>query len=226
MPHRSRTARAARAALLSAGAIAPAALLAGCSLSSGAGAAPSATATASPTASVRYATLPDPCGAISRATLKSLVPGAKSLKGSEAGSGQPKLRGGCSWNGLHGYQYRYLDASFQRFDTLAGAAPADTQATTAYHAAVRTTAGAAQADKGKATTAPLPGLDGPATLIVWQAAKSHASYHTATIVVRSANAVVTIDYTGAGLQGDHAPKTSDLRSGAEQAAKQALAALG
>ncbi len=223
---RSTRARARRPLPLPATALLPLALLAGCSGShassadtSGGAPSPSASATA------RYATLPDPCRAITSGTLKALVPGTKKPKGTEAGSGQPHQHGGCSWNGLHGYQYRYLDDAFQRFDPVAGAPSADRQAATAYTAAVRTAQTASKSAKGTPHTSRPHGLGDQATLITWDTSKDHATYHNATVVVRSANAVLTVDYSAAGLQGAHGPKSSDLRDDAERAARDALSAL-
>jgi hypothetical protein len=232
----NRPARTARLAVYSLCATVPLALLAGCSHGSArsaadgsgrtpTGAAQSAAASPSASAAVRYASLPDPCGAISPATVKSLVPGSSKPKGSAVESGQPRQRGGCSWSGLHGYQYRFLDTAFQRFDSVPGAPSADSQAATAFGAAVRTGTAGATAAKSTASTSPLPGVGDQATLITWDVTKDKAVYRTASVVVRSANAVVTVDYAGAGLEGDRKPTTSALRDSAERAAKEALAAL-
>lgn len=226
---RRRRAGRSRPVLMCAIASIPVALVTGCSAlgsSSGSSGAASGTATPSPSASVRYATLPNPCGAISAKTVTSLVPGAKKRKGTEADSGQPDQRGGCSWNGLHGYQYRYLDTAFQRFDNVAGAAPADAQAEAAYTGAVRTTDTEASAVKARPATHALHRTGDKATLISWDSTKDHTVYRSVTVIARSANAVVTVYYTGAGLQGDHKPTMTGLRAGAEKAAGQALAALG
>ncbi|MDI5966684.1 DUF3558 family protein [Streptomyces sp. SL13] len=213
--------------LIACAAVLPAAVLTGCS--SGAAkpaAAPSATPKASAVPKVRYATLPDPCRALSAGTVKSLVPGVKSTKGTEAAAGEQKERGGCSWNGLSGYQYRFLDTAFQRYDNVTGGAGGDDQATSAYTTAVRTTEAGATSAAGQPKTAVLSGVGDEASLVTWTVTKDHDLYYNATVVTRSANAVLTVDYVGAGLQGDHKPSASDLSSGVEKAAKQALAALG
>jgi hypothetical protein len=197
----------------------------GGSASAGSGTAGGAGSSPSPSATARYGALPDPCTAISRATVLSLVPGTTKPAGTPVGSGDAGRHGGCSWNGLHGYQYRFLDTVFQRFDALAGAPAPTAQAQAAFGAAVRTaTAGAAQA-KAVTHTAQVPGIGDQATLITWDVTKDKAVYRTASVVTRSANAIVTVDYVGAGLEGDRRPTTSSLRTAAERAAKEALAAL-
>src|SRR4051794_21991196 len=77
---------------------------------------PSSSASASPSlAPGRFAKLPDACSAITQKTIKALVPKAKTAKGDAADSSDTDTRGGCSWNGLDGYQYRWLAVSIQRF---------------------------------------------------------------------------------------------------------------
>lgn len=217
--HRSVT----RPVRLLACAVVPVALVvAGCSSGSagsrGSSGSPSSSATV---AKARYASLPDPCAAIAKSTVTSLVPGAKEPGGTAAGSGEPKDNGGCSWTGLNGYQYRYLDNAFQRFDSVPGARTADDQARSAYRAAVRATAAATKGTK----TAALPGVGDEATLITWDSGKDHSVYRNATVVARSANAVLTVDYTGAGLQGSGTPKAAGLETGVRRVSQEALAAL-
>ncbi len=206
----------------------PVTLVAGCSWGTSGAPGPGAGVTSdspppSPSpAAARYAALPAPCTAISRATVKSLVPGSTKPAGTVASSGEPENSGGCSWNGLAGYQYRYLDYAFQRFDTVAGTQSAPDQARSAYRAAVLATASSVAAG---ATTAPLDGVGDEAALITWDTGKDHAVYRNATVVARSANAVVTVDYTGAGLQGAHPPGPAGMTSGVQRAVSDAIAAL-
>jgi len=219
---------AARLARLLACAVVPATLVAGCSSGSPAPSAPtSAAAPASPSQGppVRYAKLPGACAAIGSAAVKSLVPGAKKPSGTPADSGRPADRSGCSWSGLHGYQYRFLDDAYQRFDNVPQAQSGNELAQSAYSAAVRSSAKAAANAKAAVHTAPLPAVGDEAVLLTWDVTQDHAAYHYATVVARSANAVLTVDYSGAGLQGDTSPKAATVSLGAEQAAKAALAAL-
>ncbi len=224
-PAAPRTARRLPALLLAA-AVLPVALTACSSGAAKPSAAPSASATKPAAPKVRYAALPSPCGALSTGTVKSLVPGARSTKGTAATAGTSKDRGGCSWNGLSGYQYRYLDTSFQRYDNVTGGTSGNDEAAAAYSAAVRATQAGATDAQGKPTTSSLRGVGDQASLVSWTTSKDHATYVNVTVVTSSANVVLTVDYIGAGLQGDHRPKSSDLDSGAQKAAREALAALG
>ncbi|MEU6175545.1 DUF3558 domain-containing protein [Streptantibioticus parmotrematis] len=219
-------ATAPRLARLIACAAVPAMLIAGCSSGSKASSddvngssAPSSTTAAPTLAAARYTKLPDPCRAIAAATVKTMVPSAQDAGGKAVSSGDDS-HAGCSWTGLDGYQYRFLDDTFQRFDTIANSTSAEDQAKSAYQLAVQT---AAKASGAKAVAA--PGLGDQATLITWDAKKDGAQYHYAAVIARSANAIVTVDFSGAGLQGDEQPKTDRMNKDAEQATKEALAAL-
>ncbi|AEW95792.1 MULTISPECIES: hypothetical protein [Streptomycetaceae] len=221
---------AQRLARLLACATVPVALLTACSsgsgsahdASKGASGAPSAPSS-SPTASLpadKYAALPDACKAISQDTVKQMVPSAKDASGKAVTSSDPKTRGGCSWTGLDGYQFRFLDDSLQRFDSIPGAASGEDQAKNAYRLAVQ------NVDKPSgAKTGQVSGLGDEATLLTWDATKDDTDYHYATVVVRSANAVVTVDFSGAGLEGDDKPKADEMNQDAQDAAKQAVASL-
>lgn len=200
----------------------PVTLLSGCSSWSGGGSggAPPSSSSSS-AAPARYRSLPDACAAIPRATVRSMVPGSRKPNGTSAQSGEPKSSGGCSWNGLTGYQYRYLDNAFQRFDNVSGFQSGEDQARSAYRAAVQETAHATRGTR----TVRLGEVGDEASLVSWDTTKDHARYHNSTVVVRSANAVLTVDYISAGLQGDRGPRSDGIDSDAQRAAKEALAAL-
>ena len=68
-------------------------------------------------APAKYGKLPRPCDAVGSDLVKKLVPNAKNSGGTEGKSSDPSLRASCSWNGLDGYQFRWLDISFQRFES-------------------------------------------------------------------------------------------------------------
>ena len=69
------------------------------------------------------------------------------------------------------------------------------------------------------------GIGDQATVITWDANKDNTDYHYVTVVARSANAVVAVDFNGAGLQGDNRPKADEMNSDAQQAAKEVIGAL-
>jgi hypothetical protein len=113
------------AALLSAGL---AATLAGCSSDGSGGSGPDSkvnnmAATASPPQPGKYRTLPEPCGAVDRGTLRSLLPGIENLKGGErqkAYEGQAAItydtdrRVGCRWKAESPAGARHLTIDFER----------------------------------------------------------------------------------------------------------------
>jgi hypothetical protein len=210
----------------------PVMLLAGCSSGSGSSAksqqgqagssasGSSSSAASSSLAPAKYKTLPDPCKAMSQDTVNHLVQSAKNPDGTAANSNDPKDRGGCSWNGLDGYQFRYLDDSFQRFDSVPTTS-AENQAKSAFQQAVQTTTDKASSPK----TTQLSGLGDSATLVTWDDKKGDDPYHNATVVARSANVVLVIDFNGAGMQGDDKPKADEMDKDTQQAAKEALASL-
>jgi hypothetical protein len=211
----------------------PVILVAGCTSSSSTGsdsaaakngASPAASTTsASPSPTLRpgkYAKLPGACGAITRKTVKSLVPKAKSASGDAARSSDTNSRGGCSWNGLNGFQYRWLDVSLQRFDSVAGIGSADTQATKRYQEQV----GGARTVKGAKPTM-VSGLGDEATAVTAQVTKDKEQYQEITVVSRTGNAVVVLSYNGAGFENAKTPKAADLRKDAVAAAKEAVAAV-
>ncbi|GAA1881146.1 DUF3558 domain-containing protein [Streptantibioticus ferralitis] len=220
---------APRLARLLACAAVPVMLITGCSSGSGSspngqqgqsGSPSTASATSSSLAAAKYKAIPDPCKAMSPDTVNHLVQSAKDPNGSAAKSTDSKTRGGCSWNGLDGYQFRYLDDSFQRFDSIPTASAED-QAKTSYQQAVTSTTG--KASSPKATQ--LSGLGDGATLVTWDDKKGDDAYHNATVVARSANVVVVVDFNGAGMQGDDKPKADEMDKDTQQAAKEALASL-
>ncbi|MGW7008239.1 DUF3558 domain-containing protein [Streptomyces sp. NPDC054933] len=220
---------APRLARLLACAAVPVMLITGCSSGSGSstngqkgqsGSPSAASSGSSALAAAKYKTIPDPCKAMSQDTVNHLVQSAKNPNGSAASSTDPKDRGGCSWNGLDGYQFRYLDDSFQRFDSIPTASAED-QAKTAYQQAVQSATG--KASSPKATQ--LSGLGDSSTLLTWDDKKGDDAYHNATVVARSANVVVVVDFNGAGMQGDDQPKADEMDKDTQQAAKEALASL-
>jgi hypothetical protein len=230
---------ATRLAALLACAIVPAVLMSGCSSGggsgsgdSGKGGTPSASGatagaraggTASPAlAPVTYGTLPDACGSVTAATVSSLVPKAKSAKGTPAHSSDPGSRGGCSWtgDGKDGYQYRWLSVTLQRFSSDPQLGSGDAQAAKRYADQVRTLG----AVKGFTSTA-VSGLGDQATSVAGQATVAKIISQNDTVVIRQANVVVLVEYNGAGLVGKRNPTASTVNSGAQRAAKDVAAAV-
>lgn len=182
---------------------------------------PSAAASASASlAPGRFARLPDACSAISRKTVKALVPKAENDKGEAMDHSPDDARGGCSWHGLNGYQYRWLDVSFQRFDSVSGLGSARDRAAERY----RQQMGEALAPEGAVSSA-VPGLGDLATAVTAEVTRDKDRYQEVTVIVSTANAVVVVDYNGAGFQDAKTPAAGNLRKDAVSAAREAVAAV-
>ncbi|MFB6843989.1 DUF3558 family protein [Streptomyces sp. NPDC056373] len=208
---------------------------AGCSSDSGSGdstdkaakAAGSASASPSPTVqAAAYDKLPEPCKAVSKKTLKDLVP--KSKSGKEGKSDDISTRGSCSWdsldnNGVKGSQFRWLNVSMLRFESDAARGPADKLAQEYYEKQVQE-AQAAEGAKG-VKSEPVAGTGDQATAVHYDLKKKEGTFKQQTIVARVENVVVTLDYNGAGLAGDKTPDEGDLLKDAKKAVKEAVDAV-
>lgn len=175
-----------------------------------------------PLAAARYARLPASCAAVSKATVTALVPKAKSAGGTEAKSSDIGTRGGCSWtgNGKDGYQYRWLSVTLQRFTSSTALGAADDQARKQYAEQL--------ADVGNApgfTTVPVTGVGDEAASVNGKATVSKVTSRNATVVTRTGNVVLIVEFNGAGLEGKKNPSAQAVQSGAQRAAKDAVAAV-
>ncbi|MFD8823040.1 DUF3558 family protein [Streptomyces sp. NPDC059605] len=177
----------------------------------------------------KFSSLPDdPCKSITKKTITSLVPDAKSKNGTAATSSDVSYRTGCSWNGLDdkgvkGSQYRWLDVGFTRFDsdqTLGSGAERARQDFTKQVAKAKDTANAK-----KVAEASAGGIGEQATKVTYELTKTSEDFKYATIVARTGNVVVTLTYNGAGYAGAKAPSAEDILKGAEKAAKEAVASV-
>jgi hypothetical protein len=213
-------------------------VVAGCSSDSGdktesgsseSSASPSASKKAEPTVEpAKFAALPDPCKSITKKTVTSLVPAAKSKNGTAANSSDITSRAGCSWNGLDdngvkGSQYRWLDVGFTRFESDQALGSGAKRAQQDF---------AKQVDKAKAAEgakkvveAPAAGIGDQATTIAYDLSKTGEDFKYATVVTRTENVVITLTYNGAGYAGAKTPAAGDIMKGAEKAAKEAVSAV-
>ncbi|QDQ12989.1 DUF3558 domain-containing protein [Streptomyces spectabilis] len=175
-----------------------------------------------------YAKLPEPCRTLSKKTLGDLVPSAKDKTGKTGTSDDVTTRGNCTWesledNGVDGSQFRWLRVSLNRFesDQSLGSGAKRAQANFAKQVAD------AQAVKGAKSvkTTPVPGTGDQATLVSYDVAKGKETFKQQTLVTRVENAVVTVDYNGAGLAGDEQPNAADLAKDTQKAAKEAAASV-
>lgn len=171
-----------------------------------------------------FSTLPEPCDVLSKKTLGDLVPEAKDKSGKAGTSDDTEARGTCSWdslanNGVDGSQFRWLRVSLMRFDSDASLGSGAKRAQDSFAKQVAD----AQATEGAKSvkTEPVPSVGDQSTLVRYDLKKDKESFKQQTFVTRVENAVVTIDYNGAGLAGDKSPSAKDLSKAAEKAAKEA-----
>ncbi|MET9905492.1 hypothetical protein ABZZ74_01565 [Streptomyces sp. NPDC006476] len=171
------------------------------------------TSTQSPTApsstaeAASYAAAPAPCGSISVATIKSLVPGAKTA-GKEIQSTDAKLRRTCSWNALKGYDYRWLDISFEVMDSDAAAQKEYQQRLTE-----------------KSGGGAVPGLGDSAYSVVNLTTQDKQQTREGVVIARVSNVLVVTTYNGSDFETKKAPSTDVINKGAIKAARDAVTAL-
>ncbi|GHA13634.1 hypothetical protein ACFOOM_32310 [Streptomyces echinoruber] len=158
-------------------------------------------------ASRTYTTSPAPCTSLAAKTITSLVPGAKTA-GKEIPSTDRTVRRTCSWNALKGYDYRWLDVSFEIMDS-------DQQAQKSYQERL-------SKDSGGGT---VPGLGDAAYSVVNLTTEDKQQTREGEVVVRIANALVVVTYNGSDFETKKAPGTDEINKGAIKAAKEAVAAL-
>jgi hypothetical protein len=167
----------------------------------------SASAPATRAPAKTYATAPAPCDALAGKTVTSLVPGAEAA-GKEIPSTDTKVRRTCSWNALKGYEYRWLDVSFEVMAT-------DEAAQKSYTERVADRSGGGE----------VPGLGDRAYSVVNLTTEDKQQTREGTVLVRAANALVVITYNGSDFESKKAPGTDEINKGAIKAAKEAVAAL-
>ncbi|MGW0845064.1 hypothetical protein ACWD26_34000 [Streptomyces sp. NPDC002787] len=188
------------------------------------------TATESATPEVvvaKYASLPDACEVFADKTLKSLVPeGVKSGKAINAA--EENVTGDCRWisldnNGVDGSQYRWLSVSLHLLASDAANGPGEDRAAKAYES--KLTAAKAVDGAKSVKTEPVTGTGDQATAVLYDLKKDGDTFKQQTIVVRTENVVITVDYNGAGLAGEKAPEAAALLKSAKSAAKEAVEAV-
>ncbi|MFI8192719.1 hypothetical protein ACIF8T_28785 [Streptomyces sp. NPDC085946] len=155
-----------------------------------------------------YTAAPAPCGSLAAKTVKALVPGA-GTGGKEIPSTDSELRRTCSWNALQGYEYRWLDVSFEVFES-------DDRARTAYEQRTRERSGGGA----------VPGLGDAGYSVVNLTTEDKQETREGVVVARASNALVVVTYNGSDFESKKAPGTDEINKGAIKAAKEAVAALG
>jgi Protein of unknown function (DUF3558) len=227
----SRTARALAVAALPV-------LVAGCSSGSsgssgGSGASgapdgkktPSASASASPSlAPAKYTRLPNPCGTLGKKTVADLVPKAKSLAGQPLKVADPNLMVSCSWNGLDGYTFHWLDVELRRTDSVPGVGSAEQRAEQDFTHLKSATGSPDDLKRGTDPVIRPADLGDDSQLVSAELVKDKNTYRQVTVIARRSNLTVTITYEGAGFEGTRTPAAKDIEDGALKAAKEALTA--
>ncbi|WKE68814.1 hypothetical protein [Streptomyces sp. WP-1] len=178
---------------------------------SGASASDQPSSSAAPSASAAaksYSTASSPCSAVSASVVGDLVPGAKPA-GKEIPSTDPKLRRTCSWNALHGYDYRWLDVSYE----ISGSAD---EAKQEYQQQVSRKSGGGA----------VPGLGDGAYSVVGLSTDDKQQTREGVVIVRVSNALVVVTYSGSDFDTKKAPGTDEINKGAIKVARAAVGALG
>jgi hypothetical protein len=160
-----------------------------------------------------YSTPPAACGSITAATLKKLVPDVKPA-GKELKLTDPAHRTGCSWNALKGFDYRWLDVTFEVASADSGTTGQSAEAT------------ARKTYTAQKQTSALTGVGDEASVSTSLTKDGGQQTQEAILVVRKGNALVTVTYNGSNFETKKAPSATDVRQGALSAAKEALTALG
>lgn len=158
-------------------------------------------------ASKTYTKAPSPCSGITTKTVKSLVPGTKTA-GKEIASTNESVRRTCSWNALKGFDYRWLDVSYEIQET-------DDKAETTYKERVTEKSGGGA----------VPGLGDAAYSVVNLTTDKKQQTREGVVYVRVANALVVVTYNGSDFESQKAPGTDEINKGAIKAAKEAVAVL-
>jgi hypothetical protein len=154
-----------------------------------------------------YAAAPAPCDSVVEKTVKSLVPGAKTA-GKEIPSTDSDQRRTCSWNALKGYEYRWLDVSFEVLES-------DEAAERSYQGRLEDRSGGGA----------VPGLGDAAYSVVDLTTEDKQQTREGVVVARASNALVIVTYNGSDFESKKAPGTDEINKGAIKAAKEAVAAL-
>ncbi|RKN41856.1 DUF3558 domain-containing protein [Streptomyces hoynatensis] len=185
---------------------------------------PSASPTPEP---VRFAELPEPCATVSGDTISDVVPEADPEHGDKLDSPDPATSAACLWSGLDDYQFRSLTVSLRRFDSDLSVGSGDERAVGYVREMVEEIT--SDEDNKDVETAALAGTGDEATSIAYHVKKAagedEEEYRQHRVVARTANVVVTVDYSGAGFEGDDTPGAGGMKEAAEAVAEEVVAAV-
>ena len=168
---------------------------------------PSESAPSTAATTQTYRGSPAPCESITTKTVTALVPGAKTA-GKEIPSTDESVRRTCSWNALKGYDYRWLDISYE-------IKKSDQVAESAYSKRIVKESGGGV----------VPGLGDAAYSVVNLTTEDKQQTREGMVIVRASNALVVVTYNGSDFETKKAPSTDAINKGAIKAAREGLAAL-
>ncbi|WP_405491729.1 DUF3558 domain-containing protein [Streptomyces sp. NBC_00096] len=201
---------------------------------SGSGKKSGATSSAKPSAKAStalekavYATLPEPCKAVAAKTIETIVPKAKDANGTAAKSNDLSSRATCTWNGLDeaglkGSQYRWLSISLVRYDSLASVGTGSKRAEDEYAKQVEKAKVVEGAENVKPEAA--GGIGDQATSVTFTT-KKDGDFANTTVIARTHNVVITLDYNGTAYEGADAPDQGKLLQDAIAATKETVASV-
>ncbi len=174
-----------------------------------------------------YATLPEPCKVVAAKTIETIVPKAKDAGGTAAKSNDLTSRATCTWNGLDeaglkGSQYRWLSVSLVRYDSLASVGTGSKRAEDEYAKQVEKAKAVEGAENVKPADA--GGIGDQATAVTFTTKKGGEFFNT-SVIARTHNVVVTLDYNGTAYEGAAAPDPAKLLESAIAAAKETVASV-
>ncbi|MGW5400035.1 DUF3558 domain-containing protein [Streptomyces sp. NPDC003952] len=174
-----------------------------------------------------YSTLPEPCKAVAAKTVETIVPKAKDPNGTAAKSNDLASRATCTWNGLDeaglkGSQYRWLSISLVRYDSLASVGTGSKRAEGEYAKQVEKAKAVESAENVKPEEA--GGIGDQATSVTFTTKKDGDFFNT-SIIARTHNVVVTLDYNGTAYEGAAAPDQAKLLQDAIAATKETVASI-
>ncbi|MDX3231325.1 hypothetical protein [Streptomyces sp. ME19-01-6] len=156
------------------------------------------------TAAPRYPEPPaKPCDTFPASTVKDLVPAAATA-GTRLKTSDATHRSGCSWHALSGFDYRWLDVTYDVSDSAAARA---------------------RSAQGSGPSTTVPGIGDQVSVSMNVTTDDQQRIREAVVVAREANAVVTVTYNGGDFETHEAAGADEIRQGAITAAKTALAAL-
>ncbi|MDT0309631.1 DUF3558 domain-containing protein [Streptomyces sp. DSM 44917] len=174
---------------------------------------------------VRFSALPEPCATLNEDVIGEVVPEADPAGGETLSSFDTAFSGACLWNGLEQYQYRSLQVALRRFDSDVALGSGDERAGEYLRQMAEEVSG--DEANGEVEQAELDDAGDEAATLSYTATRTpggeeddeEQEYRQQRVVVRTANVVITVDYAGAGLEGDDMPSADSIREAAETAAR-------